>query len=139
MVEETQEGLNIRVHSSSHCLFRAQQTFIYQTFAFPVPCELSFSPVKSQTTVPNILFCLQLAFLFSFLATLRHMEPPGQGSVPSHSCDPSHSWGDAGSLIHCAGLGIKPMSSAPKMQLILLSHSGSSCRWYLRGEFQPFY
>ena len=43
-----------------HCLCRAQEKFIHQTFAFPSPCELPSSPLKSQTSTPNILFCLKL-------------------------------------------------------------------------------
>ena len=41
----------------------------------------------------------------SFLATPWHMEFPGQGSAPSHSCSPCHSGGNARSLTHCAGDG----------------------------------
>ena len=43
-----------------------------------------------------------LFFFFSFLATLRHME------LPSHSHDLNCSCSNAGSLIPCAGLRIKP-------------------------------
>ena len=35
---------------------------------------------------------------------------PGQGSDPSYSCNLSHSCGNAGSLTHCAGLGMEPAS-----------------------------
>ena len=42
----------------------AHQTFMHQTFAFPSPYELPFSPVKPQTTIPNILFCLQVKMVF---------------------------------------------------------------------------
>ena len=38
------------------------------------------------------------------------MEFPGQGSDLSCSCDLYHSWGNTGSLTHCAGLGMKPVS-----------------------------
>ena len=47
---------------------------------------------------------------FFFLAAPPHMEVPGQGSDPIHSCKLSHSCGNAGFLTHCAGLGIEPMS-----------------------------
>ena len=52
MVQETQQGLEIRFHSVSYCLCTAQQIFIYQTFAFPSPCELPSSSLRSQTTTP---------------------------------------------------------------------------------------
>ena len=45
-----------------------------------------------------------ISFLFSFSAVPWHTESPAQGSDPSHSCS------NAGSLTHCAGLGIKPAS-----------------------------
>ena len=38
----------MKVHTVSHCLCLAQQTFVYQTFAFLSPCELPSSPLKSQ-------------------------------------------------------------------------------------------
>ena len=43
-----------------------------------------------------------------------HMELLGQGSDPSCSGNPSHSCGNAGSLIHCTGLGIKPASQCSR-------------------------
>ena len=58
LVGETPQSLEIRVHSESHCLHMAQQAFIYQTFTFPSLCELPSSPLKSQTTIPQILFGL---------------------------------------------------------------------------------
>ena len=47
---------------------------------------------------------------FSFLAALWHMEFPGQGSDLSHGCILSHSCSSTGSLTHCTGPGIKPVS-----------------------------
>ena len=47
---------------------------------------------------------------FLFLATPRHMEFPDQGSDPCPSFDLCHRYSKAGSLTHCAWLGIKPMS-----------------------------
>ena len=47
-------------------------------------------------------------FLFSFLAARQHVEFPGQGSDPSHSCDLS--CGNTRSLTLCAWLGIEPVS-----------------------------
>ena len=55
---ETWQGLEIRVHSVSHCLCLDQQTFVYQIFAFPFPCELPSSPLKSQITTPHNLLSL---------------------------------------------------------------------------------
>ena len=52
------------------------------------------------------LFC----FSFSFLTTPQHMEFPGQGSDPSRGCNLSHSCSNTGSLTHCAGPGIKPVT-----------------------------
>ena len=51
-----------------------------------------------------------LFYLFAFLANPWHIEFPGQGLDLSCSCDPSHSCGNARSLTHCAGPGIKPAS-----------------------------
>ena len=47
---------------------------------------------------------------FFFLAALRHMEFPGQGSDLSCSCNLSSICGNAKSVTHYARLGIKPMS-----------------------------
>ena len=53
---------------------------------------------------------MEVAVLGS-VAALQHMEFPGQGSNVSRRCDLCHSCGNAGSLIHCAGLGrIEPAS-----------------------------
>ena len=46
------------------CLCVTQQTFIYQIFVFPSPCELPSSPLKFQTTTLNILFYLKLKMVF---------------------------------------------------------------------------
>ena len=48
-------------------------------------------------------------FFFLFLAAPWHLEFLGQGSDRSHSCDLSHSGGNARSLTHCARPGIKPV------------------------------
>ena len=53
---------------------------------------------------------------FFFLATTQHMEFSGQGSDPSHSCNPRNSCYNA--LTHCAG--------PPEMPLIQLHPSGNS-------------
>ena len=47
---------------------QAQQTFIYQTSAFPSPSESRSSLLKSQTTTPNSLFCLWLQMVFKVRA-----------------------------------------------------------------------
>ena len=51
-----------------------------------------------------------LFFFFSFLATPWHVECPGQGSYSSRSCYLSRSCSNAGSLTHCGGPGIEPVS-----------------------------
>ena len=50
-----------------------------------------------------------LFIYFNFSAALRHMELPGQGSDPSHSCNLSHSCGNPRSFTSCAGPGIEPV------------------------------
>ena len=42
------------------CLCKTQQALIYQTFAFPSPCELPSSPLQSQLTASDTLSHLQL-------------------------------------------------------------------------------
>ena len=49
--------------------------------------------------------CLEVVFCFSLLATLWHMEFPGQRSDLSCGC------GNARSLTHCEGPGSEPASS----------------------------
>ena len=77
-----------------------------QNFMFTAPIEILI--LKSQN---SILFFF---FLFSFLTTPLHVEFPGQGSDLRYSCNPSCSCGNAGSSIHCAGLGIEPVSHCSK-------------------------
>lgn len=43
---------------------RTQQTFVYQIFVFPAPCQLLSSPLKSQIPFPNILFFFPLKMVF---------------------------------------------------------------------------
>lgn len=57
----------------------------------------------------RILRCVVKPFFF-FSCTGGTRKFPGQGSNPSHSCYPRHSFSNARSLILCAGLDIK---SAP--------------------------
>lgn len=59
--------------------------------------------LKIPVTIFVGFFFVCLVF-WSFLATLRHMQLPSQGSEQSHSCS------NAGSLTHWAGPGIKPAS-----------------------------
>ena len=75
---QTQQGLQIRVRSVSHCVCLAQKPFIYQTFAFSSPCQLPSSPLKSQTSTPNNLFCLQLRMVLKIrvLAILAKLVQP---------------------------------------------------------------
>lgn len=57
-----------RVHSVSHCFGMTQQTFIYQTFAFPSLHESPSSLLKSQTTALNIFVPLQMKMAFKVRA-----------------------------------------------------------------------
>lgn len=52
------------VYSASHFFYKAQQTRVQQTLVFPSPCELPSFPSKSQTSIRNILFYLQLEMIF---------------------------------------------------------------------------
>lgn len=62
-----------------------------------------------------------------FVAPCKHVEFPVQGSDLSHSCNLSHRCSHAGSLTHCAGLGIQPAHpSASKTPLIPLHQCGNS-------------
>ena len=54
----TIQSLEIRVHSVSHCDSMMHWISVFWTFDFPSSCELPSSPLRSQTTIPNILFCL---------------------------------------------------------------------------------
>ena len=49
----------VKFLSVSYYLCLAQQTLVYQIFAFPAPCELPSSPLKSQATTPtsSFVFC----------------------------------------------------------------------------------
>ena len=58
-----------------------------------------------------LVSCAYMSFFFFFFFFWPwHMEFLGQGSDLSHSCDLCHSCSNAGSLTHCLGLGIKPVS-----------------------------
>ena len=74
----------------------------------------------------HLASCFLACFLFHFLAALRHMEFPGQGSDPSHSHGLGHSCGNARSLTHCVGPGIEPAIQHSKRLLIPLHHSRNS-------------
>ena len=70
----------------------------------------------------------QFAFilLLFFLAIPRRTEFLGQGSDPSHTRNIHCSCGSAGSLPHCAGLGIESASQCPRDLSIPLCHSRDS-------------
>ena len=57
-----------------------------------------------------IVSCFSFSFFFASPPSPQHMEFPSQGSDLSHSCNPSQSCRNTGSLIHYWGLGIKPAS-----------------------------
>ena len=71
------------------------------------------------------LFACEFFSLSVFGCTHGIRTFPGQGSNPSHSCDPGHSHGNAGSLTHCVGLGIEPTSCCGQI-LNPLNHSENS-------------
>ena len=71
-------------------------------------CRLCFTFFKVSLEVPK--FLIKKKFFFSFLATPGHKKFLGQGSDPSHSCNPPHSCSSSGPLTHSVGLGIQPMS-----------------------------
>ena len=90
---------------------------------------------------------------FFFPAALQPMEFQGQGSDPSRICDLHHSCGNATSLTHCAGLGIKPVvpvfqrhlgshcitAGTPKMEILIAFCKGwgQACTpWSLWGPLQ---
>ena len=77
----------------------------------------------TERVIPLNVFVIFFFPFLSFLATLQHMEFPGQGSDVNNSCDPYHSCGSAGSLTYCAGPGTP---NAPETLLISLSHSRNS-------------
>ena len=70
MAGGTQQGLEIKVLSGSHCPCMAQQTPIYPTFALPSSCNFFCSPFKYQTLslftsempykpqLPKLFWCL---------------------------------------------------------------------------------
>ena len=74
----------------------------------------------------TLIFHVRLFKFFFFLADPQHMELPGQGSDPSHSCDLCCRRSNVRSLIHCAGPGIEPASQHSETPRILLHRSGNS-------------
>ena len=88
---------------------RVNQSSVFPTpvsrcLCCPVMCCLS-----SRAFFFFFLFSL-FDFVFSFLADLWHRKSPGQGSEPNLTFHLRRSCSNAGSLTHCAGLGIKPAS-----------------------------
>ena len=94
--------------------------------------------LKSGINLETFLFvCFFFFFFFIFGPPhMWHLEFPGQGSDLSCSSDLSQSYSQAGSLTHCAGLGIKPLSQrfqdaadpfAPQQELLCLT-SNELCR-----------
>ena len=70
----------------------------------------------------------QLIFFFFGYPIPRHLAIQGQGSDLSHSCDLSRSCGNAGSLTHCARLGIEPVSQTSQEAADL-----AAPQWELQG------
>ena len=86
----------------------------------------------------SLVFCCCFVLL-PFLATPRHMELPGQGSELSRNCDPSHSCGNARSLTHCAGPGIKPrcQHSRDSANAVAPQRELQACIFNLPKELMP--
>ena len=59
------------------------------------------------------------------------MEFLGQGSDPSHSHDPSHGFGNTGSLTHCSGPEIKLLLQSSQDAELLMHYVAAKC---LRGK-----
>ena len=89
----------------------------------------------------NIWSCLSLFLsIFSFLAAPGHMEFLRQETEPSHSCDLHCSCGNAGSLMHCVGPGIEPVSqhsrytadpAVTQWELLNIFNFVLGLKWYL--------
>ena len=58
--EETRKDCLLQFLSMSQCPCLGKQIYVYQPSVFPSPCHWP----SSQTTTPNILFCLQLKMIF---------------------------------------------------------------------------
>ena len=56
----TQHGESVKSPLCAPLSLLAQQILVYQTFAFPPPCKSPSSPLKSQTSILNILLSLWL-------------------------------------------------------------------------------
>ena len=89
-------------------------------------------------SLSQLFFLVLFCFVFSFLATSQHMEFPGQGSYPSHSCYLHCRCGNVRSLTHCANPAIEPVTwccrdtaepTAPQWELFnaLLNAKESLC------------
>ena len=72
-------------------------------------CNFRIKSFRAISIFSQLAHAMVYIFFFSFLATSWHMEFPGQGSDPSHSCNLRHSCGNTGSLTHCAEPRIKPV------------------------------
>ena len=68
---------------------------------------------------------------FFFVATLWPMEVPGQGSDPSHSCDPHHSGGQGRSFARCARSRVKPACRCSREATLPAAPRRESQHWSL--------
>ena len=89
--------------------------------------KLSFPFWHNQDTNTCFVILILLLLLLFSLATLRHMEFPGQGSDLSCNWDVNHRRSNARSLTHCARPGMNLHPSTPKAPLIPLCHSRNAC------------
>lgn len=74
-------------------------------------CELLKLCISCLSIGLDVLLLAPFYFIFFlFLATLRHIEWPSQGSDLSRSFDLCGTCSNTRSPIHCASLGVKPVS-----------------------------
>ena len=90
---------------------RDQRQDIVQKWKMEMMDQMHSDSERNQGCVIGVFcFCLSL-FVFLFFCFLwggvhlQHMEVPGQGLNPCHSCDLSYHRNNARSLTHCATVG----------------------------------
>ena len=110
-----------------------------QTFHLTSPKHsytIAFVGLQS-LALPTLAISFQKKYLiviFFFLGYTNDIwKFSGQGSNLSRSWDLHHSYGNVGSLTHCTGPGIKPMSLQRHRQILnLLCHSRNSQNMYFK-------
>ena len=95
-------GSYIQYPVLNHYGKESEKEYVYMYESLSCRAEIN---TALQINLTSIIF-----FFFNFLAAPRHTELPGRGS------DPSCSYGNAGSLVHCAGQGMEPRPESPHSQ-----------------------